>query len=177
MRSSLKTLAILAGLTLVVATSAQADSYTAVVSLVGSQEVPPSGSAALGHANICIDTDANTVTYNMTHNVANQTAAHFHGFVGPGTNAGVVFGIGVGGQMKGTWTYTEGQQANILAGLTYLNVHSSAFPGGEIRGQVVPVAGPCTSNPLPATSNLALMIVAGLLLAAGTVIGARRARA
>ena len=154
MRSSLKTLAILAGLTLVAATSVQAASYTAVVTLQGSQEVPPSGSSAVGNANICIDTDANTVTYNMTHNVANQTAAHFHGFVGPGTNAGVVFGVGVGAQVKGTWNYLESQEANILAGLTYLNVHSSAFPNGEIRGQVLPVAGPCTVNPLPATSAL-----------------------
>jgi len=174
MRSSLKLGTLVIGLGLVVAAGAQAAQYNALVTLNSSNEVPTNGSTATGAANVCIDTDNNTVTFNLMHNVANQTAAHFHGYVGPGTNAGVVFSIGVGAQVKGTWNYNQADEANILAGLTYINVHSNIFPGGEIRGQVVPVPGSCAINPLPATSHTGLFAAAGILLGLGALVGVRR---
>ena len=36
---------------------------------------------------------------------------------------------------------TDVQEAEILAGLSSINIHTKVFPAGEIRGQVVPVPG------------------------------------
>ena len=93
----------------------------------------------------------------------NLMAAHIHAPAPPGVNAGVVFGffgtpfndnnpndvvvtpfaMGVGGTIAGKWDELEGngttlaaQLPNILAGNSYLNFHTVAFPGGEIRGQI-----------------------------------------
>lgn len=84
------------------------------------------------------------------------TAFHFH-FAPPGSNGGVVFGLispnhdvddlvidPVAGSLVGVWEDTDtnplsGQLANLNAGDLYLNVHTTTFPGGAIRGQVVPL--------------------------------------
>ena len=96
----------------------------------------------------------------------NLTNAHIHAPAPPGTNAGVVWGfhgmpfnntmpndsvvtpfaMGVGGTFSGVWNLPEGnggttlalQLPNIFAGLAYINFHTVQFPGGEIRGQIVP---------------------------------------
>jgi len=97
----------------------------------------------------------------------NLIAAHIHASATafPGVNAGVVFGFfgapfndnnpndvvvspfanDVGGRITGKWDAPEGnntmlaaQLPNILAGSSYLNFHTVQFPGGEIRGQIVP---------------------------------------
>jgi hypothetical protein len=60
-----------------------------------------------------------------------------HGFAGAGVNA-AVHGA-PGGQPKiGVWNYNEVDEVAILDGRTYANIHSGNFPGGEIRGQIVP---------------------------------------
>ena len=66
-----------------------------------------------------------------------ETAAHFHGPATPAQNAGIQVGIGVGSNPAiGSATITSGQAADLLNGLWYINIHTDAFPGGEIRGQV-----------------------------------------
>ena len=109
--------------------------------LQGSQEVPPNGSTATGSGTMVVDTDTNTLTYNISFSglSAPQTAAHFHGPAAPGVNAGVIFGLGLGSPQIGVWNMTDQQETWVLGGLTYVNVHTTAFPGGEIRGQVLEV--------------------------------------
>ncbi|MFN0151844.1 MAG: CHRD domain-containing protein [bacterium] len=106
--------------------------------LEGTQEVPPNASPATGTAVMVLDTDANTLDYNVTFSglTAPQTNAHFHGPAAPGVNAPVRFGIGVGSPNIGVWNLTDADETMILDGLVYVNVHTTAFPGGEIRGQV-----------------------------------------
>ena len=100
----------------------------------------------------------------------NLVAAHIHAPALLGANAGVVFGFfgapfndnnpndvvttpftsGVGGTISGKWDLLEGngtttlaaQLPNLLAGLAYVNFHTSAFPAGEIRGQIPPAPIP-----------------------------------
>jgi hypothetical protein len=55
------------------------------------------------------------------------------------------FTTGVGGVFSGKWDAPEGnnttlsaQLDNILTGRSYINFHTTQFPGGEIRGAIVP---------------------------------------
>jgi hypothetical protein len=123
----------------------QAAAFPSTVQAFGFLEVPENGSSALGYGVVVVNTDVNTLVFDISHNVAQEVAAHIHGFAGPGTNGGVLFPLPLGTHKVGTWNYPESAEANILAGLTYINIHSTSFPGGEIRGQVEP--------PLPAASD------------------------
>ncbi|KPL86709.1 CHRD domain-containing protein [Herpetosiphon geysericola] len=104
----------------------------------GSQEVPPTGSKGMAMGTIEINTVANTLSYNITyHDLSSaETAAHIHGFAPRGANAGVLFNLPLGASKVGTINYAENQEANILAGQTYINIHTENFPGGEVRGQL-----------------------------------------
>ena len=108
------------------------------------QEVPPTGSPAQGFGLFVADEASNTLTYyiGFTGLVGVETAAHIHGFALHGTNAGVLHALPAGNPKVGTWNYTDAQEEQILSGLTYVNIHTNAFPGGEIRGQVVPLVAP-----------------------------------
>ena len=61
------------------------------------------------------------------------------------------FASGVGGTFAGSWDLNEGQGTtltaqlpNIFAGRTYINVHTTQFPGGEIRGTLMLTPEPAT---------------------------------
>ena len=135
---SILTLALLAGLAL--AAPGHAVVVTYVASLDGTQEVPPNASPASGSGTFTIDTVANTIAVSATFSglVAPQTAAHIHCCAPPGVNAGVIIPFPIGSPIIGTFGYVEANEANILAGNSYINVHSQVFPGGEIRGQILP---------------------------------------
>lgn len=127
----------------------------------GFQEVPATGSSAYGSASFTIDDQTWVVTGSMTttglpyldaNGGANVVGAHIHAPAAPGVNAGVVFNLitnSIGGtptDLPGgitlyAWSgVLGGNQAQILTdlinGLGYINVHSAAFPSGEIRGQI-----------------------------------------
>jgi cysteine-rich repeat protein len=115
----------------------------AAPSIDGTQETPPNGSVAMASGVMTMDTDANTLSFNIVVTVpppSGEIAAHIHGFSGPGVPSGILFPLPLGSPKIGVWNFTEPQQPNIIAGLTYVNIHSNAFPGGEIRGQVERVA-------------------------------------
>ena len=66
------------------------------------------------------------------------TMAHFHGPALPGANAAVVLPLpGAASPASGEGTLTAAQVADLMAGKWYINVHTAANPGGEIRGQLV----------------------------------------
>jgi len=102
------------------------------------QEVPTNLSSATGTTNITYEKNSNTLTYTINYSGVTPTAMHFHkGAVGlPGPVALEVKAPYTSG-MTGTLTLTDAQETDLLAGLWYLNIHSAAFTGGEIRGQVV----------------------------------------
>ncbi|HEX5148041.1 MAG TPA: CHRD domain-containing protein [Candidatus Limnocylindrales bacterium] len=134
--------------------TAAGDAYFA--DLNGAQENPAVGTTATGKGLAVISADASTITYLVTYSGLSGTAnaAHIHtGAVG--SNGGVILPLTVGpSPMVGTLTATNfaasGPVANfadaigaIRAGTTYFNIHTSAHPGGEIRGQIgVTVAAP-----------------------------------
>jgi hypothetical protein len=53
-----------------------------------------------------------------------------------GQPGGVVFDLGTGNPKTGTWMLDHADAADLLADRLYVNIHSSAHGGGEIRGQI-----------------------------------------
>ena len=131
-----------AGLALSSSAFAQVITMTAV--LDSAQEVPPNASTAKGTAFCVVDRNANTLTYSLQiHGLSSaEQLAHIHGFSGPGVNSGIKVNLALGNFKSGVWNYLEADEANIVAGLCYFNVHTVAFGGGEIRGQILENTAP-----------------------------------
>jgi hypothetical protein len=103
-------------------------------------EVPPNASAATGTADLDYDPASKKLSWKVTYSGLSgpATAAHFHGPAETGKNAGVAVAIPNAGTspVEGSATLTDAQAADLEAGKYYVNVHTQANPGGEIRGQV-----------------------------------------
>ena len=141
---------------LVVATlpvGAQAGTATASATLSGDAEVPVVVSDGTGSFSATIDLDTYTITYQLDATATAITQAHIH--VGPADDNGGVaaflFGpvdpgedtVSAGGvitpdDVVGDFTGKTLVEA-ILAGNTYVNVHTAANPAGEVRGQIAAV--------------------------------------
>ena len=107
--------------------------------LNGAQEVPPVPTAATGAMTGSLDRGTKTLTWTVSYSGLSGpvAAAHFHGPAAAGVNAGVVQPITVSASpMQGSAQLTDAQIADLLAGRWYVNIHTAARPGGEIRGQV-----------------------------------------
>jgi len=130
-------LVILAVVAVLVPGVARSDT-TFVIRASGDQEVPPTGSEATGACVATLNDAQNELSVTCTHNVQNVTAAHIHR-APRGVNGGVIFPFGnPASPIQGTWmNMTQQNVQDLFAGNLYVNVHSSAFPGGEIRGQLV----------------------------------------
>ena len=109
--------------------------------LTGSQENPPTGSVATGSGTFSLDPVSRALSARVVTSGVTATAAHIH--TAPiGTNAGVTVGFTQTAPGSGSWvppagTVLTAEQAQAFAaGGMYFNVHSTAFPGGEIRGQI-----------------------------------------
>ena len=109
--------------------------------LDGKSEVPANTSAGTGTADIDYDAASKKMTWKLTYSGLSgpATAAHFHGPAESGKNAGVAVPIPNPGTspVEGSATLTDAQAADLTGGKLYVNVHTAANPGGEIRGQVM----------------------------------------
>ena len=123
-----------------IAFAAPAYAETFKVTLDGKAEVPPTTSTATGSADVNYDAATKKLTWTVTYSglTGPATAAHFHGPAEAGKNAGVKVPIAnaTSSPAEGSATLTDEQAADLLAGKYYINVHTAANPGGEIRGQV-----------------------------------------
>src|SRR6267143_1557729 len=110
------------------------------VTLDSKSEVPPNTSAGTGTADVDYDAASKKLTWKLTYSGLSgpATAAHFHGPAEAGKNAGVAVAIpnATSSPAEGSATLTDAQAADLVAGKYYVNVHTAANPGGEIRGQV-----------------------------------------
>ena len=111
--------------------------------LRGANEVPANASVGTGSVDAVFDKNTNMLRWKVSYSGLSgpATAGHFHGPAAVGTNAGVVLPWtgGMKSPMDGSATLTPAQAADLLAGRWYANVHTAAFPGGEVRGQMTPV--------------------------------------
>jgi len=110
------------------------------ITLSGANEVPPVSSSAAGSGMVTVKDDG-SVTAKVTVTGMTATAAHIH-MAAAGSNGPVIvpftktadntFEAAAGAKM------TPEQLAAYKAGNTYVNVHSAANPGGEVRAQLKP---------------------------------------
>ena len=133
-------------------------------SLSGKAEVPAIASTGTGELLGTLDTVSKTLTYTVTFQGLSgpAAAAHFHGPAAAGANAGVAIAIGkdVVSPFTGKATLTDVQMNELETGKWYVNVHTDANKGGELRGQVMRVnegnaapakaAKPAMAKPAPA---------------------------
>lgn len=113
-----------------------------------SHEVPPvTGSASSGAGFISIEGNLATYYVYVSGLSADILQAHLHGAASANANAGVYFhlfpspNIPAGTRailFHGSQVLTPVQLAALTSGQTYFNVHTTAHPGGEMRGQVLP---------------------------------------
>ncbi|MRR52676.1 MAG: CHRD domain-containing protein, partial [Rhodocyclaceae bacterium] len=127
--------------------------------LSGYQEVPAVFTKGAGEFQLTVDPQESKVAWELEYDnlTSTPTAAHIH-FGRPGTNGGVVVflcggskpacppnktkatGEFVGADVLAVQGITAGALADLLqairAGATYVNVHTSTFPAGEIRGHI-----------------------------------------
>ena len=99
-----------------------------------------SGSPGTGTATLSFDTVTKALTWSISWEGLDGTPAlmHFHGPALPNQNAGVQIGTGViGPPVVGNAILSASQEADLMAGLWYLNLHTDLAPSGEIRGQVL----------------------------------------
>jgi len=142
------------------------------ITIDGAQEVPPSGSAATGTGTIQVGTEVNQLAYNVTFSGLGsaEQMAHIHGFAPPGMNAGIIHNLPLGSPKIGVFNYSQADEANILNGLTYVNIHSVNFPNGEIRGQIAGPPLPCTDPPTPTPTATATATATATPTATATAI-------
>ncbi len=180
MKRLLTVMVIVAGLMAIPAIVLAADQFSA--SLSGAQEVPAVTTSASGSAtvNIITDSEVNEINYEVTYSglSGDLAAAHIH--VGAvGSNGPVILPLAIGpspfsGTLKDTDLTPAGGVATfadaiaaIRAGNTYINLHTAANPGGEIRGQLKPILNTATEDPVaPAGSPLVFLLAVFAIAAA-----------
>lgn len=134
-------------ITLFVASSAAAAPIRFYANLTGGQEVPAVTTAAYGRAGFEFAESLTSMNYIIRTNISAPTAAHIHcapagqnGPVGATLQLRAATGHGTitkpdTGNACG-WTTVADIMTAIQNGNAYINVHTSANPGGEIRGQI-----------------------------------------
>jgi hypothetical protein len=171
-RSLGPTVAVLALWTLASAPVAHAAQFAYTAVLNGVAESPPNASAGVGTCEVDVDDVAHTMRVRAVFSglVGNTTASHIHcatatPFTATTTPTFLNFPLGVtSGSYDITLDMTQASSYNpafvtlhggsipaseafiyqsLADGTAYLNIHSTAFPGGEIRGF------PVLINPTP----------------------------
>ena len=133
-----------AALALVIGLAAAVPASAEVVNLKaeakGSNEIPPNQLGGSGSLTATFDTATRKLSWKGSYSGLSGPviAAHFHGPAGTTQNAGVAIPINASASsFEGSADLTEPQAADMMAGRWYLNIHTDANKGGEIRGQLV----------------------------------------
>jgi len=133
--------------TLFIVSSAAAAPIRFNTHLTGGQEVPAVATASYGRASFEFSDSLASMTYAVRTSIAAPTAAHIHcapaGQNGPvGVTLQLRSAIGHGTISRPDnnnacgWSTLADVMTAMQSGNAYMNVHTAAFPSGEIRGQI-----------------------------------------
>lgn len=147
--------ACVGGLALAVPGVASAAGITFFAVLNSGQEMQTTKptSNALGTALATLDIPTRMLCYAISYTALEggaELAAHFHGPASAGQNAAVLFTISPSPSALDSpksgcvGPLTPKNVSDLKKGLFYINVHSTNFPDGEIRGQVLRSTGAIT---------------------------------
>ncbi len=140
MKKSVALLAVVAMAFLVAPQTAEADGRPLSADLSSTNEVPDSGTGASGSATFTLNQGQGTICFSVQADglAGAVLAGHIH--VGEaGANGGVVVNLGLG---EGMSRCVDGVDKATIKAIRqspesyYINVHTSAVPSGEIRGQL-----------------------------------------
>ncbi len=112
------------------------------MALNGASEVPPVNTPATATGSLTMV--GNELYYDISYSGLQgpATAAHIHGPADPTVSTGVLISLkspsGTNGNISGTVSLNPTNMAYLLAGLTYINIHTTSNGLGEIRGQIYP---------------------------------------
>ena len=111
--------------------------YNYDVTLSGANEVPANASAATGRFVGNYVKSSRALSFTLTYSGFTATDWHIHKGT-PGLSGPIEIGLGaiVPSPLSLSITLTPAQETDLLAGNFYVNIHSAAFPGGEIRAQL-----------------------------------------
>ena len=104
--------------------------------------IPKATSSAQGAAVLEYNKATKVLTYNVTYQGLTPTVGHIHK-AEPAWETGPViipFSSVATSPITGSATLTQEQENLLSFGNLYINLHSLAYPQGEIRGQILPVA-------------------------------------
>jgi hypothetical protein len=171
---------LLAPLLWLLSFKANATNYPISGTYSGSQEVPANSSTATGTITGVYNDFTNTIFYTISFSglSSNSTAAHFHGPAAVGVGAGVMIAYAgfptsvTSGTYSSSNVLTDAQEANLLAGLVYSNIHSVNFGAGEIRAQIVVGAASSDIYSINNTYSGAQEVPPNASTGTGTFIGA-----
>ncbi len=140
LRTLLISSAIAATMGLTACSTAMMGNTTAIsAKLSSANEVPTNSSAGTGVLDASFNKDTSVLTWTVSYSgmTGPVAAGHFHGPAMAGTNAGVALGFNgsMDSPIRGSASLTAAQAADLLAGKWYVNLHTAANKGGEIRGQ------------------------------------------
>jgi uncharacterized protein (TIGR03118 family) len=108
----------------------------------GYAETPATTSAGTGSGIMNIISNKLSYSFSFTNLLSPANNGHIHGPAGPTNSAGILIPFTVpaatSASFSGTATLNSLQLYYMLSGLTYANIHTTNYPAGEIRGQLVP---------------------------------------
>jgi CHRD domain len=142
---TLRTLTALAATLLLAAPALVTPAWAATehfhADMLGPSEVPANATAGTGTVDATLDTATKKLDYKVTWSglTGPATMAHIHGPAPAGKNAGVIVPLGdsPSSPITGSAPLTDAQVAALENGMYYVNVHTDAHKGGEIRGQLL----------------------------------------
>jgi hypothetical protein len=128
------------------------------IPMTGAQETPAVPSTALGSMDVFYSKETRTLSYTVRWSGLTDSVMlmHVHGLAPTGYAAGVVQNIVTASnsiypqKTAGKYTYHKSgslsgtlladgvavKEQDILNGMYYINIHTTVYPGGEIRGQI-----------------------------------------
>jgi len=123
------------------------------------EESATTSSPGSGRADFSLDRKTLRLSWKVSygHLTSPLTSAAVHGPQRLGTNAGVQIDLAPGSRsspLVGSSVLTDAQLEYLLAGRMYVNLHTTRYPDGELRGQIqrVPPSGAPAAPPSPGPS-------------------------